>query len=418
MGTLWKIALRNTLRHKRRTMITAAVMMVGVGAFVVFDSMLAGMDRMAIDNMEAYTVSSIKARNPAYVDDIAAAPLDKSLGDPKATLAAFAAAGFPATPRVRFVARLSNYEDEIPVMADGVDPVLDRGVFRTGDSVVAGKWLSDSTPKTVVLGSALAKELRLKVGDSVVVSAQTLGDATNADEYLVAGIVSTPAPEINMVGLFMGLADVSALLDAPGIVTEVDGALPRAASLGAALASGDAAASKLRKALPGTRIDPISSLASDYLGIRAAKAKNAYVIMLVVLLIAAVGIVNTILMSVYSRVREIGVLRAYGMTPKDITRLFTLEGLIIGLIGSGLGVAFGALLDLWIIAGGINLDAILGNNSNMMGNIPIAGVMRGEWNPGAMVVGFVFSLLAALLAARVPARKAARLEPTEALRFV
>ena len=245
-----------------------------------------------------------------------------------------------------------------------------------------------------------------------------LGDATNADEYLVAGIVSTPAPEINLAGLFMSLGDARALLDAPGIVTEVDGALPRAASLGAALASGDAAAAKLRLALPGTRIDPISTLAADYLGIRAAKAKNAYVIMLVVLLIAAVGIVNTILMSVYSRVREIVVLRAYGMTPKDITRLFTLEGLIIGLVGSGLGVLFGALLDLWIIAGGINLDAILGNNSNMMGNIPIAGVMRGEWNPGAMVAGFAFSLLAALLAARVPARKAAKLEPTEALRFV
>jgi len=130
-----------------------------------------------------------------------------------------------------------------------------------------------------------------------------------------------------------------------------------------------------------------------------------------VLVISAVGIVNTILMSVYSRIREIGVLRAYGMTPRDIRRLFTLEGLALGLAGSCLGVALGAILDVLLIAGGIDMAAFA------MGSLPISGVLRGEWNPKTMLIGFIFGVVVSLIAARIPARRAGRLEPTAALRF-
>src|SRR5512146_1712392 len=128
MGTLWKIALRNTIRHGRRTIITAVVMMVGIAVYIFFNSMLAGMDRMAVDNMADYTLSSMKIRTPAYVDDIEASPLDKGIPNPQAVLQAVAAQGFAAAPRLRFVARLSNYTDEIPVLADAVGPVADARV--------------------------------------------------------------------------------------------------------------------------------------------------------------------------------------------------------------------------------------------------------------------------------------------------
>ena len=78
---------------------------------------------------------------------------------------------------------------------------------------------------------------------------------------------------------------------------------------------------------------------------RNAKAKYSFVLIFIVLFIAGVGIVNTILMSVYSRIREIGVLRAYGMTRREISRLFTLEGVALGVFGSFLGVALGTLFD-------------------------------------------------------------------------
>jgi ABC-type lipoprotein release transport system permease subunit len=415
MGTLWKIAVRNTLRHGRRTIITAVVMMVGISVFISFDSMLAGLDRMAVDNIADYTLSSLKVRTPAYVQDIQATPLDKGLARPEETLAAVAAQGLPGAARIRFVARVSNYTDEIPVLADAVDPSADARVFKLAQSVTAGAWLSSAAPRSVVLGAELARELKLNVGDPVLVTAQTVHDVTNADEYTVAGLVSTPVPEVNRGGFFIQLDDARVLLDTPpgpgALVTEVDVALPRASSLSEAIVQGDAAARRLQAALPGEQIDPIGSLAASYLALRNAKASYALIPVIIVLIISAVGIVNTILMSVYSRVREIGVLRAYGMTARDIRRLFTLEGLALGLAGSSLGVAVGALLDSLLIAGGIDLAAF------SQGSLPISGILRGEWNPRTMLIGFIFGVVVSLVAARIPARRAARLEPTSALRF-
>ena len=417
MGTLWKIALRNTIRHGRRTIITAVVMMVGIAIFIFFDSMLAGLDRMAIDNMESYTLSSMKIRTPAYVDDIEATPLDKGIPHPQQVLAAVSAQGLSGAARLRFVARLSNYTDEIPVLADAVDPAADQRVFKLAQAVTAGSWLGPAAPHAVVLGAELARELKVGPGDAILISAQTVNDATNADEYIVAGLVAAPTPEINRGGLFISLDDARELLAAPagpdGLVTEVDVALPRAASLNAALAQGDAAAVRLRADLPGVRVDPISQLAAGYLTVRNQKSKTSMIIVLIVLAISAVGIVNTILMSVFSRVREIGVLRAYGMTSRDILRLFTLEGLALGLAGSLLGVGLGALVNFFLISHGMDMSAY----AQSFGAIPVAGILRGEWNPKTMVIGFIFGVVLSVLAARIPARRAARLKPTDALRF-
>jgi ABC-type lipoprotein release transport system permease subunit len=414
MWTLWKIALRNTVRHARRTVITGVVMMVGIAGFIFMDSALAGSDRMAIDNMAAYTTSSLKIRNPAYVDDIEGMPLDKGLARPEAVLAAAASRGLAAAPRLRFVATTSNYENDIPVIADAVDPAADAKVFALPRAVTAGRWLEGAPEKSVVLGSALAAELKLGVGDTVLVSAQTVNDTTNADEYTIVGLLTTPAPEVNSAGLFMPLDDARTLLGAPrGLVTEVNVAMPRAASIGAALAASDREAVELRGALPGARVDPLSALAQDYLALRNLKARYSYAMILIVLLIAAVGIVNTILMSVYSRVREIGVLRAYGMVRRDILRLFTLEGLAVGIFGSLLGVAFGAALNLLMVVKGFSLDKF----SSSMGSMPLSGTLHGEWNVTTMIVGFLFGVVVSVIAARIPARRAARLEPTAALRF-
>lgn len=135
-----------------------------------------------------------------------------------------------------------------------------------------------------------------------------------------------------------------------------------------------------------------------------------------ILLIAAVGIVNTILMSVYSRIREIGVLRAYGMTQKDIRQLFTREGLIIGALGSLAGLALGALIDWYFTAKGLNIAATFGNMD--FGSIPVNATLYGEWRPQSFLVGFLFGTFVSWLSARIPAKRAARLEPTDALRFV
>jgi len=134
------------------------------------------------------------------------------------------------------------------------------------------------------------------------------------------------------------------------------------------------------------------------------------------LLISAVGIFNTILMSMYSRIREIGVLAAYGLEPGQIKRLFSLEGMLIGVIGSAGGILLGAVFVWWLTSHGIAFGGMFGNLD--LGNLPKNLLIKGEWNPLTFIQGFSFGVLVSWLASVMPARKASHIEVTEALRFV
>jgi putative ABC transport system permease protein len=314
------------------------------------------------------------------------------------------------------VARLSNYEDEIPVLATAVDPSRDGGVLRLADAVAEGVWLDKAEPRDVVIGADLAGELGLGLGDYVLVSASTVYENVNADEYRIAGLLAAPDPSLNKAALFMAYPDADEFLGLDGLVTEIVVAGRAYPALDSLLSGADGAAASVSKALTDLQADPIRVLAQDYLAMREMKGKFSSVIILIMLVIAGVGIVNTILMAVYSRIREIGVLRAYGMTAQEIKRLFTLEGLIVGAVGSLAGVLLGVVIVAVTSTYGLSFAQIVGDVD--MGGIPIMDRLYGEWNFGNMVFGFLFGMLVSFLSARIPAKRAAKMQVTDALRFV
>jgi ABC-type lipoprotein release transport system permease subunit len=418
MDTLWKIALRNVLRHRRRTVITGIVMMVGIGFFIAYDSIFAGLDRLAIDTLVSYSSSYLKVRTPEYVADETGTPLDYGVPSPAATMEAMRKA-VPSlsalTPRSLFLLQASNYLDAEPVMAAAVEPESDAKVFDLAANIAEGSWLKAGGDHEAVVSATVAADLGLKLGDRILLSGRTMYDNENADEFLIVGIADGGVSLNATANVYMNYADARAFLGEELPVTEIDAAAPRASSLEGELAASARAARLVAAALPSLQADPIGEFAKDYLAIKDSKQKGIYIIVLMILLIAAVGIVNTILMSVYSRVREIGVLRAYGMTPRDIKALFVREGLIIGAIGSAAGLILGLGLVLWSQAG-IDFSGLIGNVD--VGAFPMTGLVYGEFRPLAYALGFAFGLIASWLAARIPAKRAGRLEPIDALRFV
>ncbi|MCX7028153.1 MAG: ABC transporter permease [Spirochaetes bacterium] len=424
-GILASIAIRNLARHGKRTLITSLVLTVGIGMFIFFDSLLAGMDRMTIDSMISYGQASLTLMTPAYEKESRALPIgpDYGLSSPENTLEALKTLlphSTAAAPRTTFAAFASNRIDSLAVLGTAVDPHADALVFGVAGGIKAGTWFGSSGSadggNQAVLGAKLAADLGLSVGDWFVLSARTTGDYLNADEFVISGLVDVPAQDITQSGLFLSFGAARSLLGEDLPVTSIAVALPRAPSLDAQLKEAAAAAVAVEKAFPGTIALPIGEKAKDYLAMRNMKAKYSTLIILIVLLIAGVGIVNTILMSVYSRIKEIGVLRAYGMLPSQIRRLFSLEGFFLGLLGSAGGLALGCL-GVWASAvWGIRIDKMLGGMD--LGVIPLGGAIRGEWHPSIIAAGFIFGVLASWISARIPASRAGRLEVTEALRFV
>ncbi|MEN6364065.1 MAG: FtsX-like permease family protein [Rectinema sp.] len=418
---IFSIALRNVFRHGKRTLITAIVLTAGIGMYIFFDSLLAGMDRMTIDSMVDQTASSVSISTEAYRSESAGFPLEYGIPDPENTASRIAkilpeAEGI--APRTKFVATVSGSGsgDGLPVVAVAVEPKADSGVFTLGDSLREGTWFQGSDEGGVVMGSGLAADLGLAPGDWVLVSARTKTDSMNADEYRLVGILDAAAPEVSASGLFMRYDDARRLLDDDLPVTELDVALPRSKNLDGELAAAAAAAAAVESAFPGLDARPVGKAAADYLAMRNMKSKYSMLIILVVLLIAAVGVVNTVLMSVYSRVREIGVLRAYGMGASAIRRLFALEGLMVGVIGSVGGLALGACAVWYTSAIGLDIGKMMGKVD--LGSLPLTGMLRGEWKTESFAFGMIFGLAASWIAALIPARKASKMEVTDALRFV
>lgn len=413
---LWNIALRNVLRHRKRTLITALVLSVGIGFFILFDSMLAGMDRITIDTAVDYDNSSVSIRTQRYQQDISSLPLEEALASPYAimdSLSGMLPQASSFTPRTRFHVRVSNWIDETPALAVAVDSDRDSTVFRTNTRLLEGNWVQ---PGSVVLGSMLAKDLGLKVGDWLVLTAIRADGSLDAMELAVGGVADLPLTSLSNQSLYLDLVDAARILGEPVPITEIDIRLPSSLTLDAIVAQAEAVATKLETALPGIEAFSIGEASRDYLAMKNMKSKFSYVLIFVVLLIAAVGIVNTLLMSLYSRIREIGVLAAYGLEPGDIRRLFSIEGLLVGIAGSLGGILLGALLVGLLARYGISFDSLVGNAD--LGALPRGILLKGQWNPAAFVTGFLFGVAVSWLATILPARRASRIEVTEALRFV
>ncbi len=414
---IYKIAIRNIIRHRRRTLTSALTIGIGLMFFILMDSIMSGMDRGAIDNMINLSLSAVKIRTHEYVEEQKSFPLKYGLSNPqqirRAILRIPAVKG--ATKRTSFVGSLSNYEQSVPVVGTVIDPGTDSTVFSLGRHV-QGSYLSADGIREIILGAKLAEDLGVDVGDYITLFALTKFDARNADEFEVVGLINTTDPTLNRSTVVISYTAANDLLDLEGMVTEIDVAVESRVNLDDFLRDIGVVKNKAKSLFPDLAASSFMDLGAGFLEVSRQKRGVTGIIVGVILLIAAVGIFNTVLMSVYERIREVGVLRAHGMKSGEITRMFVLEGLMTGVLGSVLGLVLGLAVNWYLVVYGYPIDKIAGDID--IGGFPIWGTIYGQWNFETLLFAFVFGIVVAILAGLIPARKAGKMEVTRALRFV
>jgi ABC-type lipoprotein release transport system permease subunit len=161
-------------------------------------------------------------------------------------------------------------------------------------------------------------------------------------------------------------------------------------------------------------VESWKELARDFLMIAQAKSAGSSILLVLVFIIAAVGISNTMLMAVYERVREIGMMRAMGMKDGAIRTTFLFEAGGIGLIGAVIGVGLGVVINWLMVTRGIDMSALMGQ---MDIGYRVSGVFYSAWHPQAIVGGFVFGVIAAMLFSIIPSSRALKMEITDCLRY-
>lgn len=402
-----RLAWRNLRRNRRRTLLTVSALSVGLMMLVISRGLLDGADSQSIHNLIDYEYAYGKGFVPGYPD--AEFPgLDMTIVGASYLVEAMEKYNpeITATPRLSINGMVIHGSLELPVNIIGVDPYKDPKVFTTLDAVVRGERLAvTDTTGAVLLGDKLAGELDVEPGDQVTLLARSAPGAWNPVFLPVKGILSTGHPGIDQFSVFIPLKTAQEIALLPGAATEVAFRIPRLSRVSKELV-------KLRDLYPQLEWRSWKSLAADFLAFARMKRMGSGIVIMVFSLMAAVGVANTMIMAIHERSREIGTLRAIGVSSGQVGRLFLLEGLFIGVISAGVAMIIGSITLALLGINGIGLEKY--------GDIDIGYPIRTAIYPiitfRNLAFGFLFGVLISLVASWGAARRAARGEVVRALR--
>jgi ABC-type lipoprotein release transport system permease subunit len=409
MGFYGSIAWRNLWRHKRRSLITATAMAVGVAVVMATLTMSDGMYTDMFEILVEQRLGHVQVHHPDYPGR---GQLHDSLQSRAALLAEIDALDgtVAASPVLQVVALVGGKNLSTGGRLVGVDPARDRMVSPTHRRIVDGDYLSNAANKEILLGHRLAQEIEVDLGDEVVVLTQAADGSTGNDLFIVVGLVRTGDPSIDNGGGFVHIADaeeLTALFDqAHGITTLTDH--PDKV---------DAFAARVRAAVAKDEVQVQTWWEASPTAAKLMNMRNgtAFFTLGLTFFVAAFGVINTMLMSVYERTRELGILRALGMDPSNLVRLIVLESLFLAAVASTAGVALGAVADWYLVTQGLDFSGAMPDGMAYQGVI-LDPVWMGEVRPSRIVLVVSSVFVISVLASLWPAWRAARLHPATALR--
>lgn len=380
---------------------------VAIVLLIVFDSYFSGLDLTTFDKLINYETAHLKFYPQGYKEDIDNLPIEKAF-DPAPVLAVLKADPLvkSAAPRISFRATLSNGIYQLPVVGLAVEPTEDETVFTMKQSVSQGEYLIGSE-EAMVPGVEVAKDFQAGVGDTLTLLCRTKYSTFQALDLQVKGIIRSDdyAIDVNSVLVPLGLAQRA--LDLGQGVTEIDIRLQDIKQI-------EAFKKKYAGRFPQLELWDWKEVAEDVISHSEEHAMTKNILFACMIIIALVGISNTILIAAFERTREIGMLSAMGMKHRQIVGLFIFEGTMIGLLGSAIGCLLGFLLMAgWTSRVGFDLSPWM----KSFGNIGFRSVIFiGAWNLELIIQTFFFGIVVSALSSIYPAFIASRMQPTEALR--
>ena len=416
MKFVFDLALKNLSRHARRTAITVGAIAFGITIFVWMDAFLLGAELDSERNLVWYETGSAKIMSREYWEKIDNLPLKHVIENPAGVVGGLGLADIPHTERIVFGGEMFYGEGSLPVKLIAIDPQSDAKVFRLAESLEeGGRFLSNSQqgrypPQEILIGQWLARDLGAGLGDTVEIRTRTRHGAMQTIALEIVGIINSPNPMINKGTGFLPLATALADLEMEGAVTEIVLSLPASTRLDEKVAQFN---QTLASSFPALTALSWRELATDYIAMAEMKSKGSGVLVLLIFIIAAVGISNTMLIAVYERFREIGMMRALGMKNSSIRLTFLFEAGGIGLLGSLAGLLLGTIITYFMVNYGIDYSNIVGD---MDIGYRVQGVFRAAWHPEAMVQAVFFGTLISMVVALLPASRALKLKITDCLR--
>lgn len=403
MGFYLRLAWRNNLRNKRRTFLAALAVGLGLAALIFTDAISVGMLKGLIDTATGTFMGQAQFHRRGFLDTMDA---DLTVKDGPRLLAGLRADLLVAraAPRAVSFAMISSPSNSASVLLYGLDPGAERGLSRLDRAVERGSFLKEDGD-SVVLGRRLAGTLGVDLGDRVVITAAAArgGDLAQA-LFRVGGIMDSGSRKMDSDLAFIRLDRAQKLLNLG------DGFHEIAVDFRDARTAEDGHSPFWKKYGDGNEAEGWPELAPE---LAAAKEMSAFGILITAVIlsgIVALGIMNTLFMSLYERMFEFGVLRAVGTRPWRMGLMIVGEAAVLALLSSAAGIAIGFAACRVVGIHGLDYTGVDFAGVTMLEPIrPVARALQYWLYPAAL---FVFTLLVSLY----PAVYAARMNPVKAMR--
>jgi putative ABC transport system permease protein len=409
------IASRNLLRYRRRTTLTLLLIVIGMMAVLLFVAVAGSFKAMMVGQITDSLLGHLQVHRKGYVAAIDSLPLNLNMRPKMLAKLEEVLKAEPAiaawSPRIKFGGMFSNFTETTSIRVNGVDPAREAAVVPLLPGRIAEGDKRDPlvAPGQIVIPQLLARGLKVKVGDTVVVVATNKDGSVNGKTFVVRGImeaVTGPGGRDAYIHiddaralLRMSEAEVSEIAVRLKDFTQLERSGGRLKAAVEALTNQEG--KPMLEVHDWTQLSPFANI---------AKMIDLMTLFIKIMLVSIVlvAVMNVMIMAVFERVREIGTIAAIGMPPERILALFLAEGLMLGVIGSIAGIA----LSLAAIFG-INLWQPTFDFGQQKGLVMAPSIAAGDVLTIAAMV-----IVVAVLASLQPAWKASRMDPITALRHV
>jgi len=400
-----KLAFRNFFRNTRRSIISGISVALAITVIIFARSYIRGIVENISGNVVKLVSGHIMITTKEYERRERMIPLDesivlspdfyKSLQRDEIKL---------VSGRIKFGVLLGEEELNVPALGYAIDPEKEIHISGLDKRLEKGTYIT-SGERGAIFGTELAKRLDVDVGDTITIITRTAYDSPTGVNVVVKGLFYTGLGGVDRSLFYIPLDIGQQLLDLEGQATEVVLLLYDPGK--SVSVAQDIQAQTDLSVLPYQYNSILRYINSFYIVFS--------LFYIIVLLVACSAIANTMLMVIFERTREIGMLKAMGLNSLSIISLLTIEAGIIGLIGSSAGAVLGGMLSYWLKYQGFDISIASSTSSQTM---PFGPIIYFSPTPLVILGGFVFGLLATIIVALLPISRVVKLEPAKALKTI
>jgi len=314
-----------------------------------------------------------------------------------------------ASKRIRTSGMIKERGEIYPVTITGLEPSVEAPISLIAENIVAGRFLEDDDEDMIVIGKGMAEELEVGVGDRITLAGKSKNESIRQRTMTIAGLFNLGLADAEKGLVFISLAEAGSMFNLRDQATEVTISLNT-------VGIEDQVIGELQPALEGYEVDSWLTLNPEFTQVMDLSVMATSFFGFIVVAMACIGILNLMMMAVFERTREMGVLTALGMKGRQVMSLFLLEGAMIGAVGAALGCILGWLAMLaFNLSGGYDMSSFTsaGEIYALMGDAFYATI-----DPVSIVQMGLLLVVMAVLASLIPAWRASQREPAEALHHI